>query len=135
MKLLATLAAATTALNLDFTTIMMMQQMNGGQMDLFSNPLLMFQLLDSDSTSSGSSSSSNSLKDLLPLMLMQGGNMGNMGPLLPFLLMDDSKDTSDDDLFLFMMLSQQNGGAAVNPLAGMNGLQDPALASLLLGRK
>merc|ERR1711979_33708 len=101
MKLLATLAAATTALNLDFTTIMMMQQMNGGQMDLFSNPLLMFQLLENDSSSGDSSS----IKDLLPLMLMQGGNMGGMNSMLPFLLMDDSKATSDDDLFLYMMLS------------------------------
>ena len=133
MKLLATLAAATTALNLDFTTIMMMQQMNGGQMDLFSNPLLMFQLLDSDSDKTNES---NTMKDLLPFMLMQGGNMAGMNNLLPFLLMDDSKDSSDDDLFLYMMLSQQNGGAAVNPMAGLGaGLQDPALASLLLGRK
>ena len=128
MKLFAAFAACTSALSLDLPTLMMLQQGNMGSGDMFSNPLLMMSLLDSES----SDSSTSSFDDLLPFMIMSGGNT-DMNSLLPFLLMKDG--AMDDDLLLMMMMGGMNlGGAA--PVAPMGDLAaNPALMSVLMGRK
>merc|ERR1712187_763480 len=122
MKLFAAFAACTSALSLDLPTLMMLQQGNMGSGDMFSNPLLMMSLLDSES----SDSSTSSIDDLLPLMFLSGGNM-DMNNLLPFFLMKDG--AMDDDLLLLMMMGGMNlGGAA--PVAPMGDLAaNPALMS------
>merc|ERR1711937_360339 len=79
MKLFAAFAACASALTLDLPTMMMLQQGMGGAGDMFSNPLLMLSLLESDS----SSSSDSTIDDLLPLMMMGGMNLGGAAPVAP----------------------------------------------------
>lgn len=137
MKIFAALAACTTALNFDLSTMMMMQSMNGGATDMFSNPLLMLSLLNDDSSST--STDKTGLDDPLMMMMLMGGNMGDMGSMLPFLLMQDGE--MDDDMLMLMMMSGGNmfGGAApamgAAPLMTGDLAQNPALMSVLLGRK
>ena len=128
MKLFAAFAACASALSLDLPTMMMLQGGMNGPTDMFSNPLLMMSLLDSES----SDGSTSSFDDILPFMLMSNGAM-DINSMLPFLLMKDG--AMDDDLLLMMMMGGMNlGGAA--PVAPMGDLAaNPALMSVLMGRK
>jgi hypothetical protein len=128
-KEIAAFAACASALTLDLPTMMMLQGGMGGSTDMFSNPLLMMTLLDSES----SDGSTSSLDDILPFMLMNGGAM-DMNSMLPFLLMKDG--AMDDDLLLMMMMGGMNLGGGAAPIAPMGDLAaNPALMSVLMGRK
>merc|ERR1712242_98630 len=130
MKLFAAFAACASALSLDLPTMMMLQGGMGGSNDMFSNPLLMMSLLDSES----SDDSTSSLDDILPFMLMSNGGAMDMNSMLPFLLMKDG--AMDDGLLLMMMMGGMNLGGGAAPVAPMGDLAaNPALMSVLMGRK
>jgi hypothetical protein len=90
------------------------------------DPMMMMLMLNDNKDSD------SSLKKLLPLMMMQGGNMGGMDPMMMMLMLDDSDSSSSSDslsdLLPLMMMSGGMGGQA----GGQAGAMNPMMMMMLM---
>jgi hypothetical protein len=91
------------------------------------DPMMMMLLLNDNKDSSDSS-----LKKLLPLMMMQGGNMGGMDPMMMMLMLDDDSSSSDDSLSSLLPLMMMNGGMGGAGAGQAAGGMNPMMMMLLM---